>query len=252
MSKHQGRRLDRHTAEQLLRGAPAEAPDALAGLLAAAAAPPRDGELGGEPAAVTAFLEAAQHARTPRPRSPSMIKTMWAKLLTAKVAAAAAAIFAVGGVATAAATGTLPFPAGGSSTAPSAADHARPAASSPSAPASTHARDENRTGQPSPSPSLVGLCHAYDAGNKAEHGKALENPAFTELITAAGDKSKVDAYCDALLADEAAEPTHATGQPADPGRSDNGKDHPNGAPSTHPTGPPDTHPAGRPSTRPTH
>src|SRR6185312_16369620 len=54
-----------------------------------------------------------------------------------------------------------------------------------------------------PSPSLVGLCHAYTAGNKSEHGKALDNPAFTILITTAGGKDKVDGYCQALLASSA-------------------------------------------------
>lgn len=240
MSKHEGRRLDRHTAEKLLRGAPVDVPDALAGLLAAAAAPPRDGELGGEPAAVTAFLEATRHAQSPNPRSPSMIKSVWAKLLTAKVAAAAAAIFAVGGVATAAATGALPLPAGGHSPAPAASSHAEAPAGSPETAATTHSRDESKT--PSPSPSLAGLCHAYTAGDKAEHGKALESPAFTALIEAAGDKSKVDSYCDGVLKAESASPVHTTetpAAPADPGHSDNGKDH---ASATHPSGAPETHP----------
>ncbi|MEU0536970.1 hypothetical protein [Amycolatopsis tolypomycina] len=95
----------------------------------------------------------------------------------------------------------------------------------------------------------MGLCHAYSAGDKTEHGKALESPAFTALITAAGDKAKVDGYCDVLLKAEATKPAHPTGAPADPGNSDNGKDHPTPA---HPTGAPSTHPSGPPTTRPTH
>ncbi|MGW3960920.1 hypothetical protein ACWED2_13965 [Amycolatopsis sp. NPDC005003] len=251
MSKQQGRRIDRHTAEQLLRGAPADTPDALAGLLAAAAAPPRDGELGGEPAAVTAFLEAARHTSPQLPRSPSMIKTMWAKLLTVKVAAAAAAVFTVGGVAAAAATGALPFQAGDApSPAPAASSHAQAPTGTTAEATATHGPDGTRPAdQPSPSPSLAGLCQAYSAGDKAEHGKALESPAFTALITAAGDKTKVDAYCDTLTKAEATKPAHPTGAPADPGNSENGKDHPTAA---HPTGPPGTHPSGPPTTRPTH
>jgi hypothetical protein len=249
MGKQQGRRIDRHTAEQVLRGARVDAPDALTGLLAAAAAPPRDGELGGERAAVTAFREAAQHA--PRPRSPSMLKSRGAKLLTAKVAAAVGAVFVVGGVATAAVTGALPLPAGGSTPAPSASHPAPPAAVPP---ATTWQREESGPGHPpspSPSPSLVGLCHAYRAGDKAEHGKALESPAFTALVTAAGDKSKVDGYCEGLV--EASPPSHATGSPAAPptaGRPDKGKDHPTGPPGTHPPGPPAAHPPGPPATHP--
>lgn len=255
MSKHEGRRLDRRTAEQLLRGAPADAPDALAGLLAAAAAPPRDGELGGEPAAMTAFFEAVQHVNAPQPRSPSMIKSISAKLLTAKVAAVVAALFAAGGVAAAAVTGALPLPGSDAPAAPSASTHAQPPAGASDA-ATTHAPAGTRPSDhpsPSPSPSLVGLCHAYSAGDKAEHGKALESPAFAELIAAAGGKSGVDGYCDTVLKDEASKPVHTTaspGAPADPGNSDSGKDH--ATVPTHPTGAPETHPSGPPATRPTH
>lgn len=234
MSEHEGRRIDRHAAEQLLRGAPAETSDALAGLLAAAAAPPRDGELGGEPAAVTAFLEAVRHDRAPRTRSPSM-----SKRTLLKVAAAAVAVFAVGGVA-AAATGALPLPGGGAAPAPATSEAARPAGSA-AASASTHpaARTESPP-SPSPSPSLAGLCHAYEAGGKAEHGKSLESPAFTALITAAGDRTKADGYCAALVEQESPGRGHDPG----PGNSDNGKGH---QAATHPKGPPATHPAGRPS-----
>ncbi|WIX98936.1 hypothetical protein QRX60_33430 [Amycolatopsis mongoliensis] len=252
MSKQRGRRIGRHTAEQVLRGAPVDGADALTSLLAAAAAPPRDGELAGEQAAVTAFLEAA-HARAPRSRSPSMLKSTGTKLRAAKVAAAAAAIFAVGGVAAAAVTGVLPLPAGGSAPPAPASDRDHPGTGSSAVSTTTQAREGTPTGhQPAPSPSLVGLCRAYDAGDKAEHGKALESPAFTELITAAGDRTKVDGYCAAVLEDEASKPAHATGSPSDPGHPDNGKSHPAGPPGTHPAGRPSTHPSGPPATRPAH
>jgi hypothetical protein len=55
----------------------------------------------------------------------------------------------------------------------------------------------------SPSPSLVGLCHAVRGGDKAEHGKALQSPAFRVLVTTAGGTDRVDAYCTALLATRA-------------------------------------------------
>ncbi|HTI26571.1 MAG TPA: PT domain-containing protein [Kutzneria sp.] len=92
-----------------------------------------------------------------------------------------------------------------------------------------------------PSPSLVGLCHAYTAGAGADHGKALENPTFSALITTAGGKDEVDAYCTTLLAASPAESAHP-GQPSD---------HPSGAPTGHPTGDPTDHPTGRPSQQPT-
>ena len=47
LSKHLERWVGRCTAERLLRGESVDAPDVSAGLLAAAAAPPRDGEQGG-------------------------------------------------------------------------------------------------------------------------------------------------------------------------------------------------------------
>jgi hypothetical protein len=256
MGKQQGRRIDRHTAEQVLRGARVDAPDALTGLLAAAAAPPRDGELGGERAAVTAFREAAQHAHASRPRSPSMIKSRWARLLTAKVAASVGTIFVVGGVATAAVTGALPLPAGGSAPASSTSRPALPAAGPSTVATTAQAGDESGPGHPSSAaPSLVGLCHAYRAGDKAGHGKALESPPFAALVTAAGEKAKVDSYCEGLVNGEASPPAHATGSPGappSPGRSDSGKEHPTGPPSTHPTGPPSTHASGPPAAHPTH
>jgi hypothetical protein len=136
------------------------------------------------------------------------------KLTTAKaVLVATCTVTAAGGVAVAAGTGVLPNPA--------AAGGARPAAhtSAKSAHQSDHGKDDKankaektdkdkkRDGGPagaqgSPSPSLVGLCHAVRSGNKTEHGKALQSPAFRHLITTAGGMDKVDAFCDALLASD--------------------------------------------------
>lgn len=106
-----------------------------------------------------------------------MIKIALAKLLTLKVAAVATTAVAAGGVAVAAATGAMPNPFG-----------AKPSASTSAKPGDNHHKG-------SPSPSLVGLCNAYSNGNKQDKGKALENPAFTALIDAAGGKDKVEAFC---------------------------------------------------------
>ena len=207
MSMHRSRRLDRRTAEDILDGAPGGRDHALNALLAAAAGAASEAELGGEQAAVAAF-RAARLAPAPRPRRRLMIKTMLAKLITTKLALAAAAAAAVtaGGVAAVAATGHFPgSPDEHSTSAPvSAGDSAKSRVST------TEANEPSRGGtntgtngapSGSPSPSLVGLCHAYTAGDKTEHGKALESPAFTVLITTAGGKDKVDAYCTGLLAD---------------------------------------------------
>ena len=157
-----------------------------------------------------------------------MIKSaVVAKLLTLKAAAVAVAAVSAGGVALAASTGVLPNPL---NQAPENPGH------SVSAPA--HSNDPNGT----PSPSLVGLCTAYLAGAGEDHGKALENPAFSALVTAAGTAEDVDSYCDDLGvtapgADRGSgAPTdHPTGKPSDVGPSQL----PAGPPS-HPTGPPTT------------
>ena len=146
-----------------------------------------------------------------------MIKTALAKVLTVKAAAVLAAVSA-GGVALAATTGALPSPF----------DHT-PAG----APTSAHATAKPTAGpagaNATPSPSLIGLCQAYLAGAGADHGKALDNPAFTALITAAGGRDKVDAYCASL-------PTSAAGNATN--------SHPSAPPATHPTV---THPTGAPT-----
>jgi hypothetical protein len=180
-----------------------------------------------------------------------MIKTAVMKLLTVK-AAAVVALAAAGGVAVAATTGTLPTTLTGSEhstsgvSAASSHQAGRPSAR-PSASENGKGRDGDKDGKEhdgqgpegangSPSPSLVGLCHAVDAGNKDDHGKALENPAFTALITAAGGKDKVDAFCATLLAAASAAPKEHPSNPAD-------------SPSDHRTGPPADHDTGKPSTQ---
>ena len=248
MSTDRSRRLDRRTAEEILDGASAGRDHALNALLAAAAGAASEAELRGEHAAVAAF-RTARLDPAPRPRRLSMIKSTLARMLTTKlaVAAAAAAAVTVGGVAAVAATGHFPgSPDEHSTSRPAAAD---PATSSVSATESSHgeAKNPGANGTPSgtPSPSLVGLCHAYSAGNKAEHGKALESPAFTVLITTAGGKDKVDAYCAKILADA----DHGSNG-AEPTPSPAVNDH---TPPPHPTqGQGNTHKAEPPVTKPTH
>ena len=90
--------------------------------------------------------------------------------------------------------------------------------------------------QGSPAPSLVGLCHAVDAGSKDDHGKVFENPASTALITAAGGKDKVDLFCASLLTSASAAPKEHPRHPAD-------------SPNDHRTGPPVDHGTDKPSTQ---
>lgn len=210
-------------------------------LLAEASAPAHADEVAGLAAALTMF----NHI-TPRPRRNPVLSFV-AKLLAAKAIAVGAAA-ALGGVALAAAAGVLPAPA---------QNFAHDALKAPAADSSTHAASQasdHPSPSASPSPNLIGLCRAYGAGVADAKGKALTNPAFTALVTAAGGEDAVPAYCTTVLADApGGKPTalpsqaqgnqpssHPTGPPAT---------HP-AAPTTHPTGPPATHPTGEPTTHP--
>jgi hypothetical protein len=179
----------------MLRGAPVEAgagPDHLADLLAAAAAPARDGELDGEEAAVAAF-RVAPLAPVTQPRREPMSKLLLAKLLTVKVAATALGAVAVGGVAVAASTGGLPLTGGRgdaavSSTATPSVEVTAPSLPTPSAGAHVSAQ-------------LFGLCHAYTAA--ADAGAALASPGMSALVTAAGGRDQVGGFCAKVLAAQA-------------------------------------------------
>lgn len=230
MSTTRRQRLSRTAAEQLLRGRQARrqaSGSALAGLLAAAAAPPRDRELAGEHQAVAAFRE-ARLSPANNPRRPEMSA---AKLLAVKALIAVLGVSG-GGVALAAATGHLPAQPGGSHS------PASPAAAAPAAAHSTPSAAGHPASHPgaSPSPSVRGLCQAYTAHPGSNPGKSLGNPAFTALISAAGGKDHVAAYCAAMLA-------------AKPGNAPTA--HPVGKPAAHPSHAPTTHPKGKPAGVPT-
>jgi hypothetical protein len=238
--------------DALLTGDPA-ADEACAGLqpaaalLAALSAAPQDGELAGHARVLAEFRRRGGmpvHARRSARRRPRLLTA----LLTAKAAAAvaAAAATALGGVAAAAYTGTLPAPAqqfahsviGAPSPSASASPSHRPG--TPQAtPARTDAVGPDATG-----PAGFGLCTAY-AHAKA-HGTASQKAvAFRNLAAAAGGAAKIAAYCTAVPhpgspqpSQPASAPTRPAGRPAS---------HPTGKPSSHPT----PHPPGRPSSAPT-
>jgi hypothetical protein len=180
-----------------------------------------------------------------------MLKTTLAKVVTVKIAIVAAAVVAAGGVAVAAVTGTLPTQGGDTATTSATSTvaattdhqtgplhsdaHGKPAETGKDTTPNNPEGKPDGSGDPaSPSPSMDGLCQAYTAGAGSEHGKALENPAFGALITAAGGTDKVPAFCDDLLG------AKKPGQPTSPP----------GKPSTHPTGPNEDHPTGKPNATP--
>ena len=177
-----------------------------------------------------------------------MVKTAAAKLSAASFVIGATVAAATGGVALAAATHHLPGPlhhagapvAVGQSHSqgplPSRSNQPSPLPTPATAPGRSGAHrpsgSTTHTAQGSPSPSMVGLCTAYQAAVADNPGKALNNPAFTALITAAGGKGNVAAYCATVLAGSSGSPSHPTGSPST---------HPS-APATNPTGAPSVPP----------
>jgi hypothetical protein len=222
-----------------------------AALLAALNAAPQYDELAGHARVLAEFRRRGGmpvHAR----RSARRRSRLLTVLLTAKAAAAAAAAaVALGGVAAAAYTGTLPAPAQqfahGVIGAPSPQPSHRPATPQPSyrpgAPRATPARTD-AVGPDATGPAAFGLCNAY-AHAKA-HGTASQKAvAFRNLAAAAGGAAKIAAYCTAV-------PHPGNSQP---GQSASAPTHPAGHPSSHATGKPSSHPTphqgGRPSSAPT-
>ncbi|NRN63486.1 hypothetical protein GC106_6870 [Kibdelosporangium sp. 4NS15] len=251
MSAKRFRRVDRHTAgQQGLDGVPDRARGALGELLADASAPARPGELAGEEAAVAAF-RTARLAETGRPRRSSMHGLT--KLATVKVAAAAIGAMAVGGVAFAAATGNLPsqggstgpattstttgpavtgVPTGPAATGYSTTDHSTTGATMSTAARSEQPAQGESTVNPkpgngtsdhgaTPAPSLRELCELSGSGPVGEQGKRLDSPVFGDLVSAAGGKDNVPAYCGNLFGEPGksaeqqlpVQPQLPTGQP---------------------------------------
>jgi hypothetical protein len=237
MSTDRRYRLNRNTAEQLLRGESASGPAsqladhyALASLLAFAAAPEANRELAGEAEAVRAFRRAHLGPAT-QPRRPLMSAT---RLLVAKAVLVVVGVSG-GGFALAAATGHMPANLTGK---PATARSAAAATAMPAAGGKSASHPAA-----SPSPSLRGLCQAYTAHAGRNTGKALDSPAFTALITAAGGKDSVTGFCTRLLATHPgkASASHPVGKPSS---------HPAQANTAHPTGKPSVLPPGKPTPHP--
>jgi hypothetical protein len=216
----------------LLAGAdlPTEAPAELrdvAEALAALTGSPAGDELAGEAVALAAFRD---RLGVPSPvplrrRRPTLL----APVLSARAAAVAVTVLALGGLATAAFAGALPAPAqqfahsviGAPAAHPTATDH--PAGSvSPVGP--------DATGHPA-----FGLCTAWS--NAKDHGTHKQQAvAFGNLAAAAGGAANVAAFCAAV--------PHpgSTGPAAQPTPS-----HPHGRPTSQPTPhPTPSHPTGQP------
>ncbi|MDO3700082.1 hypothetical protein Q3W71_00115 [Micromonospora sp. C28SCA-DRY-2] len=233
-------RMDQETVERLLDGPvvdPQDGPRPLVLLLTAVRAAPRDDELAGEGAAVHAYRRALAGTPLDLPGRPPQRLTLTAFGVRALVAGIALA--ATGGVAFAAANGTLPNPL--REPAPASAPPSTPSlpAASPGGSAGPSAPPSGPGGPDvAPTAALTGLCRSYRevADNP---GRALDNPAFAPLVGAAGGKDRVDGYCDRALGGP-------PGQSRSPGAP---TDRPGGAPGTRATDrpAPDTSPDGRPT-----
>ncbi|QLQ35006.1 hypothetical protein [Micromonospora robiginosa] len=223
-------RLDEETVERLLdgsRGGGSAGPRALVECLDAVRAGPRPGELAGEAAAVTEFraARAAAHVGVGQAAGGSVRRPTadvgvdgrparrLATLLSVKLAGAALIATLTGGVALAAATGTLP---GTTWDETPSADRTTAGAPPTSGPPRTARPTHPGTGPTAGAPDLstpAGLCVAYRAVTEGERGRALDAPAFAGLVAAAGGPARVPGYCTALL-DASGSPVGPTGRPS--------------------------------------
>ena len=111
-----------------------------------------------------------------------------------------------------AASGHAPWSNGGAAaTSTHAADPTHP--THPTHPTDDPSDDPSDSGSTGPDAhAFPGLCRAYSAGQKADHGKALESPAFSALVSAAGGADNVAAFCATFTtgpgASHPAHPTH--------------------------------------------
>ncbi|MEU1847202.1 hypothetical protein [Micromonospora sediminicola] len=268
-------RLDQETVERLLVGS-ADGPRALTRLLDAVRVPPGTGEVSGEAAAVAAFRQARAGAvvaarpadrppidgpRAARPtggsgpvdrrravprgdtgRRPAQ---RFAGLLGGKLAVATVLASLGGGVALAAATGSLPGPGGDRTPTDGASGGSRPVAG----PLPTTSPG-GRTGEPTPTAAdplaSARLCTAYHRLAEPERGRALDTPAFAGLVAAAGGPRRVPGYCADLLPgaagpDESRPPVGS----AEPGPDGSG---PPGPAGSGPPGPDGSGPPPQPTT----
>jgi hypothetical protein len=73
---------------------------------------------------------------------------------------------------------------------------------------------DNGTGPNATGPAAAGLCQAFTAGEKDQHGSALDGAAFQALATAGGE-DQIESYREQVLAD-AQSPRQEATPPADP------------------------------------
>ena len=286
-------RLSRRDAEHLL-DAPAAHDNALGWALSAMGAPTHPDELRREDATVTEFHR-ARLTPPPATRtgfvSPTRLgarAAVHAVVATAAVVAMASGGFALAGSvdlpglptlpgqasdrATEAVAGARGGVASGSDSSPGATSSSQgptgsststftsaSTSSSPTGPGTVTTAATTATpsddGSASPTPSLRGLCKAFQASDRS-HGASLDSTAFAALAAAAGGADQVATYCVALVGapeTPSSTPTPTpTGKPTDkPTPTGPPTDKPTGSPTDKPTGSPTDKPTGSPTGKPT-
>ena len=232
---------DRDDLERLLDGQGGDLPSPrlqrLSDLLAAAAGPARPHELRGEEDALAAFRAAQGQSAAAAGRPHSLAAMTRSRI--ARIAAAVVAISAMGTTAVAMATGTVSHvvgrnhpPASSQAPAPGAPSpggkgqgslpfspamtapgtSALAAPTSPTMPSASGTLPSDSPSVTGGSPSLTGLCREYLAISQPRRRQALKEPRFAPLISSAGGRGKVDAYCSQLLAP--ASPSSSSPEPS--------------------------------------
>ncbi|WBB76329.1 hypothetical protein O7602_12695 [Micromonospora sp. WMMD1128] len=198
---------------------PSAGTDALARLLAAAAAPATGDELDGEERALAAFRAARAAPAAPvaasRPRRRLRVAAALSGLAATTVAGVAFAAVRLDrgpeppvSPSVSTSTGVGPSGAATSGTGPSEAGPSRPTPSGPpgeasgAVPSPAPSVSAAPTGAPSVPPpvdgKLAGQCRAYLAKPERQRAKALTKPGFADLVATAGGPDRVESYCRAM------------------------------------------------------
>jgi hypothetical protein len=202
-------------SERLLDAARAGRPpvpgaDPLAHLLAAAAAPAESGELAGEEQALTAFRAARVNpAPAPAPAPRRFRLRVGVAAWTAGLAATATAGVAFAAVSLERPEQPAPPPAPTTAGSTGADGTGSPSRSEPGSPTAGKSSSVPFTapaptwsggpGKPASDGKLAGLCRAYFSKSATQQARALQTPAFADLIAAAGGPDQVEGYCIVLV-----------------------------------------------------
>jgi hypothetical protein len=211
--------------ERMLRGAAAGpgVPARLERIIGAGRAPGHPGELAGEEPAVAAFRAASRTRATPATSSrPAPVRRFVVRMAAVKIAAAVG-VLAAGGLAIAAATGTIdPRALLGAN--PESSVPARPTSGSGTAGTPAAGPSSTPAGTPRPATAAPGggltaaaaaaLCRDFLALPPGQAKKLLQDPPYDALTTRAGGGDEVAEHCAALLGTASGPPEPDQGKPS--------------------------------------